>query len=191
MGAIAGSNSAERLRPYKGAGERRLQGFTIVELVAVLLLLGVLSTFAMSRVMSGSSYSPAFVAQEVVAMTRFAQGVAMSRRDAAVTVELDVVGGDWRFRVLADDGAIVRSLREQRTETKDAAISVTSGADTIALGGGNAFVVAFDGLGNVVSAVSGVTSLDPSLGLAFLVTGAATFEVCVGPTGHAYRNVCT
>lgn len=59
---------------------RGASGFTLVELIAVILLLGVLSTFAASRMVGSSSYLPGMIAREGIAFSRLAQQHGASRR---------------------------------------------------------------------------------------------------------------
>lgn len=55
------------------------QGFTLVELVVVILILGILSINVGSRFLSGSAFSDRKVADELIEAIRYAQHVAMSR----------------------------------------------------------------------------------------------------------------
>lgn len=55
------------------------QGFTLVELVVVILILGILSINVGSRFLSGSAFADRKVADELVEAIRYAQHVAMSR----------------------------------------------------------------------------------------------------------------
>ena len=81
-----------------------VDGFTVVELVAVLLLMGILAATAMSRMVGSNAYAPALVSQQLIALGRLAQQTALSRQDASVSLDVDQNAGDWRFRVLVDDG---------------------------------------------------------------------------------------
>ena len=86
------------------AATRGESGFTVVELIAVLLLLGILAATAMSRLVGSNAYAPALVSEQLIALGRLAQQTALSRQDAAVSLDIDQNAGDWRIRVLVDDG---------------------------------------------------------------------------------------
>ena len=55
------------------------QGFTLVELVVVILILGILSINVGSRFLSGSAFADRQVADELIEAIRYAQHIAMSR----------------------------------------------------------------------------------------------------------------
>ena len=167
----------------------RGDGFTIVELVSVLLLLGILSAVALSRLVGDSAFAPAFAADEIVAFTRLAQQTALARQDAAVRVEVVADGTDWRLRVRVDPGTGAVDLREQRVARKNTAIVAASGATSLPLST-SPLVLAFDGLGALASATIGAVTLDPSIGVALTVTGDASYAVCIESTGHAMRGTC-
>jgi len=167
----------------------RARGFTIVELVSVLLLLGILSAVALSRLVTDSAFAPAFAADEIVAFTRLGQQTALSRQDAAVRVEVVADGGDWRLRVRMDPGSGTIDVREQRVARKNTAIVAASGATSAALST-SPLVLSFDGLGGLASATVGAVALDPTAGVALTVTGDASYGVCIESTGHASRGNC-
>lgn len=167
----------------------RAGGFTIVELIAVLLLLGILSTVAMSRMVKGSAYTPSLVVQEVVALTRFGQQLAMSRQDATVSLEMQQIASDWRFRVRVDSGAGAIDARVQATERSNSSITVTNGATTMTLAS-DPLVLTFDGLGNLSTAAVGATAMNASIGVQLTVLGDSNRTVCVSSTGYAYRDSC-
>jgi prepilin-type N-terminal cleavage/methylation domain-containing protein len=183
MGPCIRSDCRDRLSIATG-------GFTIVELIAVLVLLGILSTVAMSRLVKGSSYAPSLVTQEVVALTRLGQQLAMARQDASVTFELASVASSWRFRVRADDGGGAVDARVQTMERGNTAISVTNGATTVGLAS-DTLVLGFDGVGNLSGVAVGTTVLDPSLGVEITVAGDSNRTVCVAASGYAYREACS
>jgi len=55
------------------------RGFTLVELVVVILILGILSINVGARFLSGSAFADRQVADELIEAIRYAQHVAMSR----------------------------------------------------------------------------------------------------------------
>lgn len=55
------------------------RGFTLVELVVVILILGIISINVGSRFLSGSAFADRKVADELIEAIRYAQHIAMSR----------------------------------------------------------------------------------------------------------------
>ena len=79
----------------------------MVELIAVVMLLGILSMAAVSRMVRPSAFAPGIVAQAIIAEARIAQQRAASRGDALVTLTVDQLGSDWRLALSTDvDGVI-------------------------------------------------------------------------------------
>jgi MSHA pilin protein MshC len=173
------------------AAIRREAGFTIVELIAVLLLLGILAATAMSRLVGGNAYAPALVSEQLIALGRLAQQTALSRQDAVVSLDIDQNAGDWRMRVLVDDGTGPVTAREELVEIRNTSIVVGNGAVSLPLDATVPLHLGFDGLGSLAPSTGGATNLDPSLGIGIGVTGDSAYSVCFGSTGHAYRGNCS
>ena len=57
----------------------RIRGFSLLELVAVLVMVGVLAVFAMPRLMTTQSITLPAVKAQMVANIRYAQSLSMSR----------------------------------------------------------------------------------------------------------------
>ena len=182
---------ARQLDSTRCGAQRSARGFTIVELIAVLLLLGILAATATSRMVGGNAYAPALVTEQLIALGRFAQQTALSRQDAAVSLDVDQSAGDWRFRVRVDDGVATITAREERAEIRNTSVVVANGALTASLGAAAPLHLAFDGLGSLASGSIAATNLDPSLGVGIGASGDTTSTVCIGSTGHAYRGNCS
>lgn len=120
-------------------------GFTVVELVAVLLLMGILAATAMSRMVGSNAYAPALVSQQLVALGRLAQQTALSRQDASVSLDVDQNAGDWRFRVLVDDGSSVATAHEERADLANITLTISNGALSASLGPAASLHLVFDG----------------------------------------------
>jgi len=187
---LSRTDAGSQLRD-RGGVTRVPNGFTLVELVAVLLLMGILAATATSRLVSGNAFAPALVSQQIVAIGRLAQQTAQSRRDATVSLDVDQSGTDWRIRVLVDDGSTTTAVADERTSSRNTGVTVTNGGAPIALGPTAALHVVFDGMGGVVGGSVAAAPLNPTVGIAIAAMGDSTADVCIGTTGHVYRGVCT
>ncbi len=91
------------------------KGFTVIEIIAVLVLIGILSAVAVSRVgwTSANAYSDA---DRLVADLRYAQGIAMKQPvEEGVTVNINDGGNDGGWQIAGGfrfaDGETARGLR--------------------------------------------------------------------------------
>ena len=168
-----------------------VSGFTIVELIAVLLLLGILATTATSRMVSANAYAPALVCDQLIALGRLAQQTALTRQDAMVSLDVDQDAGAWRLRVQVASGAGTTTAREERAEIRNTGVVVINGAQTASLGPSAALRLTFDGLGNLNTGAVAATNLNTSVGVGISVTGDTAASVCVGSAGHAFRGACS
>lgn len=159
----------------------------MVELVTVVVLLGILSLAAVSRMVRPSAFAPGIVAQGIVAQTRIAQQRAASRRDAQVTLTVDQLGSDWRLVLSTDVDGVIRT---ELLETANTTLSAHSGAASAALDAATALQIVFDSQGDLATVLIDGLPGQPSTGVALSVTGDSTRDICIYPTGYALEDAC-
>jgi MSHA pilin protein MshC len=76
--------------------KQRTQGFTLIELVMVIVLIGILSVYAAPRLGSLASYNLTQATNELIEAIRFAQETSMIRVDDSLEV---VIGSPDKYRV--------------------------------------------------------------------------------------------
>jgi len=165
----------------------RYRGFTIVELIVVVILLGILSISAISRFVQPSAFSPGIVAEAAIAEIRFAQQLASSRRDAAVTFTMDRFGDDWRFRVTTDVDGLVRT---ELVEAENTTVQATSGALTNTVAGGTPLVLQFSHAGDLTAVTIGAAAGSPAMGVGLGIDGDSRRDACIYPSGYASAAAC-
>ena len=139
----------------RGRGKAHARGFTIVELVAVLAVVGILAVVAVSRMPSGDTFSLASAGDTLAGTIRYAHKRAIAAR-TTVWVRVDTAAGT--VRVCADAApACAQPLTDPGasgalvfTAPAGAALSVQPPAVT---------AFAFDGLGRVQSGSGQTTQL--------------------------------
>lgn len=163
-------------------------GFTIIELVTVMILLGILSITAISRFVEPSAFAPGIVTHAVVLEIRAAQQLAASRADAQVTFVIDRAADDWRLQIQTDLEGVVSS---ELIAAENTSLSATSGAASAAVNAATPLVVQFDKQGDLSSVTIGASAGSPATGVDLEVSGDSDRRVCIYPTGYATDAACS
>ncbi|PPI83607.1 type II secretion system protein [Marinobacter maroccanus] len=143
----------------------RDSGFTLVELVMVITLIGVLSALGIGLFASRSAFSPLLAIQQLASVTLLAQQAALAGNEAG---SLSVTQGadDFVFTV----GPGTPSEREFRMSRNGTGLSVS----------GASFPISFNDLGRP----------DTSGDVLFTFSGDSTFTVCLSSLGAVYGGGC-
>ena len=166
----------------------RGRGFTIVELVVVLLLLGILSVYAGSRFVRPSAFAPTTVAHAIVDVVRYAHQLAVSRQDALVTMTLIESGTELRLTVSTDvDGTALSETVSHYGLTIDA----SSGAATATLDATTGLTLQFAASGDLDSVLIGGSTGDAASGAELALSGDTARTLCVYPTGYVANAACS
>lgn len=184
--------------PFCAPGSAKTVGrqaaFTLVEIVVVILVLGIISAVAMSRILGGNTFNAIIVRDQIVSLARTAQQNALGRSDVSMTITPGAGGNDVTL-VTSDSGGTIKtvtlaldtvSLRGDINDTDSC--ETTTGADAIT----NAapMTLAFGELGNLdTSGVTGSTGAITSA-LRICLNNTASESVCVSPSGFAYAGDC-
>jgi len=164
-------------------------GFTVIELVAVLVLIGILAVTTYSRWFSGDSFESVTTLADISSVARLAQQIAISKPANIVTLEIDRVSDRWQIAVMEDDAG-VSAILFQIENVSDNSISVSGMTGPVLLSATNNMVISYDALGNLTDLVVGGTSLGASVGVAILVSIAAPKAMCISPVGFAHSGAC-
>lgn len=140
-----------------------VRGFTLVELVMVIVLVGVLSVLGIGLFARDSAFSPLLATQQLESATLLAQQAALAGNDGS-TLSVNRGSGDFVYTV----GGGTASERAFTIEHNGAALSVS----------GAAFPISFDHFGRPNTAGNTVQ---------FTFSGESTFDVCLSPLGAVYR----
>ena len=152
----------------------RSSGFTLVELVMVIILIGVLSALSIGLFTRNSAFSPLLATQQLASATLLAQQAALAG-NSANTVIISRDTKDFRFSA-AGSSFFIRhegATMSYRPVSQTAAFPVT-GTNT---------KITFDWMGRVTAPVSGQD-------IEFKISGDSNFTLCLSSLGAVYQGAC-
>ncbi|WP_296933351.1 type II secretion system protein [uncultured Marinobacter sp.] len=140
-------------------------GFTLVELVMVIILIGVLSALGIGLFASRSAFSPLLATQQLASATLLAQQAALAGNSAG-TVTVEQTSDNFLFTVGAGTGnARTFSVERAGTSLGGVALPLT-----------------------LTFTKEGTISSGSNVGLTF--TGDSTYQTCISSLGAVYRGGC-
>lgn len=142
------------------------QGFTMIELVIVIVLLGILSVTVLPRLSGSSEFRIAQLRDEVAAAVRFAQKTAVSHRRK---VCIDVSGDELSLRIA-----------QTHAGACDTALAIPGGAATVRVNGVSLSVIPT----TLVIEPSGQVVGNGSLTYEFSIGGGEYTLTLWAETGH-------
>ncbi|PIE44077.1 MAG: hypothetical protein CSA50_02095 [Gammaproteobacteria bacterium] len=166
------------------------KGFTLIELIAVIIILGILSRVPIGLFATTDSVEANIVKNQLLASLRSAQQLALSRQNltatGSVAMNMNLVSGNWVFSTTYHDAtspdAVTFDVVEikNRNTTLRYSSSHFSGGCT-AMAAATSLTVEFDGNGNVKTGDR----------LRICIVGDQAINVCVASSGFAYEGaVC-
>lgn len=150
------------------AGSRSTSGgFTLIELVMVLILIGVLSSLGIGLFTSRSAFSPLLAAQQLASATLFAQQAALAG-NAGSNVVVSQNADSFLFTVNPGAG----DPRVFEMDREGASLSVN--------GESPPYTASFDASGTTGTATNAQ----------FSFSGDSTYDVCLSSLGAVYAGSC-
>lgn len=151
---------------YRPLNHRVMAGFTLVELVMVMVLVGVISALGVGLFTGRSAFSPLLAAQQLASATTLAQQAALAGNPAN-TLTISETSDTFRFTV----GAATGHPRVFEIAREGASLAVV---------GGLPHTLSFDTSG----APTGGTNTQ------FTVAGQSNYPICLSSLGAVYPGTC-
>ena len=154
----------------------RLGGFTMIELIMVMVVLGILSASASGLFSSKSTYVTFIAKDQLISMSLLAQQAALAQQKETIVLCITQTSDEWVFEV-----------HKTNCSTSGADLYVQSKVErenAILLQDALAFVSPQTFTYNKSASLSGGNNI------LFLFDGDSDQEVCLSSTGYAYSGVC-
>jgi len=183
----------EEQRHSRALASARVSGFTLVEIIVVVLILSIISAVFIARLSNANSFNGVVVRDQIIALTRIAQQSSFGR--PGVTMTFTPVGDEAIIRAVENDGEIERVVVPITSLSLTGDIDDTSscapagGADAIT--NSSPLILNFGELGNIVAS-SGVGTSAGTVNKAVRVciNNDPAVSVCISPSGFAYVGNC-
>ncbi|OUS06748.1 hypothetical protein A9Q81_02375 [Gammaproteobacteria bacterium 42_54_T18] len=149
-------------------------GFTMIELIMVMVVLGILSVSASSLFSSKSNYVTFIAKDQLISMSLLAQQSALAQQQVVIVLCVSQTSDDWVFEV-----------RESSCSTGDVFVESTAERESATL-----LQDALPFVSPQTFTYNNAASLSGGNNIQFLFVGDSDREVCLSSTGFAYSGVC-
>jgi prepilin-type N-terminal cleavage/methylation domain-containing protein len=190
------------------------RGFTLVEIIVVIILLGILSAVALPRLQSTSDYQAYTLRSTILSSLKLAQKTALAQHDSSVYWILERSAADqWQIQLRIDSDTTDSNVADDVTPGQLAdpfivnasvgySVSLESGPNrsSVSMGTGGNLVIMYNQLGDMVEVVENINLAqasdypDPD-NATDRVDSSLTFtdsngEFCLSLTGYSYDETC-
>ncbi|MFC3678697.1 GspH/FimT family pseudopilin [Bacterioplanoides pacificum] len=153
------------------------KGFTLVELVMVLIILGIVAAVTSARFSSPQNYSSRVIADQLLASARLAQQTALSRSASGdVTMQLARTADNWRLTIRG--GTTIVSDIAAGNENIRAGVDLAVSCNALA---SLPLLLSYDGNGNLLSGQNTRICIQDN---------NRVRELCISRAGYAYEGPC-
>lgn len=177
------------------------QGFTVIEIVIVILIIGIVSVFVFSRQLDGDVYNAAVVRDQVISLARSSQQQALGRSDVAMIIRPT---GNNLVITTVEDFVDTNTFTLMQTSSIDMRSVVMAGdvnitdscsatLSTNTLSNASPMVIQYDELGDLYR--GGVTSvvgypIAVTNGMRLCINDDPVVSICFSPAGFPFQGNC-
>jgi len=165
------------------------KGFTLIELIVVIILISIISAVGMGLFSSTDQYSARLASDRWLAGLRLAQRLSLQKQNATNLVVMTVSNSADEWDLSIDQAGVNLSEFVIEKEQLDIRVSTTEFSNSCSTLTAVTFPYSlnFNGYGNLVTAARAQVSTNTRL----CFIGAQTMDVCISPSGYAYEGLCS
>lgn len=164
------------------------KGFTLIELIVVIILLSVLGAVGIGLFSAPSQYAVKLAADQWLAQLRFAQRLSFLKQSASEPVMLVVNQSSNNWNSVTRQGSSVFNTFDVEYNSVSVRTSSSDFTSPCNVLPSMAFPknFYFDGYGNAVDA----SRIQLSTNQRICLVATNTVELCISPSGYAYEGSC-
>jgi MSHA pilin protein MshC len=162
--------------------KQRQLGFSLVELVSVVVLISILAVFIAPKMSGTSGYDEYIVRDQLITAIRFAQQRAMYDHATDRCYRVNIAAHSYSVERSTNGGTSFSAMTD--FDFGDGDDSVADALDKVTL---TALTQRFDGLGNPVSTCGGSNAGNQSI----TITGGTILSLCIFSTGYVRAGACS
>lgn len=165
------------------------KGFTLIELIMVMILIGVLSTLGIGLLPSPDQYNTRLAADKWLTFFRLSQRMSLIKQNTTDLVRVTIAQDANTWRALLTQGTT--TLQDSDLDREGASVKIsTTDFSTPCTSLANASfpqTFYFDGDGNHVTAARSAINTNYRI---CLQGGSDVQELCLSPSGYIYSGSC-
>ncbi len=165
-----------------------MKGFTLIELIIVIILISILSALGVGLLSGTDGYSARVSSDQWLTSLRLAQRLALLKQSNTQLVTMTVTQSTSDWNVTIDFGALTINSFEidrNRVNFHNSNSDFASSCDALP-SASFPLTLYFDGYGDLVTAAR--NQLTSNTRLCF--ESGSTEELCISPSGYAYAGTC-
>lgn len=167
---------------------KSIKGFTLIELIIVIILISIVSALGIGLFSSTDQYSARLASDRWLAGFRLAQRLSLQKQNSnhLVTATVTENSNAWLFSI--DQGLVNLhkfDIEKEQVEMRGSASDYVNDCEVLPLIT-FPFSLSFNGYGDAVS----TTIIQKTTNQRLCFIGGNVEDICISPSGYAYEGLC-